>query len=73
MYCGQSELSVALLITKGCSALDGMFWLPWIILDRRIRAVIAERLTRGASDDIDHRLAALILQRDSVARAGWFS
>jgi hypothetical protein len=50
-----------------------MLLLPWIVLDRRIRAVIGERLERGASDEVDRRLAALVVQQQRIARAGWFS
>ena len=45
----------------------------WITLDRRIRLVIAERMERGATDEHDRRLMALMVAREAVERAGWFS
>ena len=51
----------------------GVFWHPWITLDRRLRALIAERMERGASDKLDRLLAALIADRDALQREGWFS
>ena len=48
-----------------------MIWHPWITLDRRIRAVLAERLDRGASDKLDRLLAVFVAERDVVARAEW--
>lgn len=50
-----------------------MTWFPWISVDRRIRAVPAERLEHGATEQPDQRLAVLIAERGRVERAGWFS
>jgi hypothetical protein len=43
-----------------------MTWLPWILLDRRIRAVLAERMERGASVELDRRLVALLLEQRAL-------
>ena len=56
-----------------------MTWLPFVnplpyaAVDRRIRVLLAERLERGATDELDRQLAALIAERERVERAGWFS
>ena len=60
-------------LTARCS--PPMLWLsplPYAALDRRIREVFAERMERGATDERDRRLAALIAERDHIERAGWF-
>lgn len=48
-----------------------MFWHPWLTLDRKIREVLAERMERGATNELDRRLMALIEQQRALsARAG---
>jgi hypothetical protein len=50
-----------------------MTWLPWIELDRRIRALIAERLEHGATDELDAKILAAAAEREELERKGWFS
>ena len=53
-----------------------MTWLsrpPYAVVDRRIREVLAERMGRGAKDELDQRLAALIEEQRRLASSGWFS
>ena len=47
-----------------------MTWLPWIALERRIRELLAERMESGASDDLDRRLVATIVERDANRASG---
>jgi hypothetical protein len=42
-------------------------------IDRLTRAILAERLTHGASETTDGALAALIAERDRIERVGWFN
>jgi len=46
---------------------------PWLRAELAIRAVLADRLTRGASATIDQVLAARVKERERIARAGWFN
>lgn len=46
---------------------------PYIALDRQIRELLAERMERGATDELDRRLAALIVEARRIEQAGWFS
>lgn len=39
------------------------FWRCWIDLDRQLRALIGERMERGATDELDRKLATLIEQQ----------
>ena len=50
----------------------GVSWLRYLALDRNIRALLAERMEWGATDNLDRKLAALI-EQGRVARAGWFN
>ena len=48
-------------------------WLPCVSVDRKIRAVIKERMERGATDELDRKLAVLIERQKRIERVGWFS
>ena len=37
-----------------------MPWLPYVAIDREIRAVLAKRMEHGATDELDRKLAHLI-------------
>lgn len=50
-----------------------MISFPWIALDRKIRELLAERMERGATEELDRRLMTLIEEQRRVERAGWFS
>jgi hypothetical protein len=50
-----------------------MTWLTYITLNRTIRELLPAQMTRGASDELDRKLATLMAQRRRVDRAGWFS
>jgi len=45
---------------------------PWLRVERAIRAVLADRLTRGPSDRVDRVLMALMKEREQIERA-WFN
>src|SRR5215470_12027275 len=49
-----------------------MWWHPWLLVERRTRAVLADRLSSGASQMVDAVLAKMIAERKRLARAGWF-
>jgi hypothetical protein len=40
---------------------------------RAIRAILADRMTDGAGELVDRALAAVLVQRQQIERAGWFS
>jgi hypothetical protein len=46
---------------------------PWLRIERATRAVLADRLTRSASDRADAALAKVMKERERVERAGWFN
>jgi hypothetical protein len=46
---------------------------PWLCIERLTRAILAERLTDGPSERLDRVLAAVIAERERIARAGWFN
>lgn len=54
----------------GLADAQAMLWYRWITLDCRIRVVLAERMERGATDELDLQLAALIAERERVEPAG---
>ncbi len=39
---------------------DALLWHPWLRIERSIRAVLADRLTRGAAEVVDRVLMARI-------------
>ena len=47
--------------------------LPYAVLDRRIGAVLAERMEHGATDALDQQLMFLVAELKRVEEAGWFS
>lgn len=47
--------------------------LPWLRIERVIRAILAVRFERGARDDVDRALMTVIQTRERVERAGWFN
>src|SRR5262249_23566730 len=52
---------------------DAMRWQrPWLRIELAIRAVLADRMTRGASEKVDRALMTLVEERERIARAGWF-
>ena len=50
-----------------------MLWPIGAPFDRRIRFLLTERMERGATNELDRKIMALITACDAVARAGWFS
>ena len=48
-------------------------WHPWVRVERAIRAVLADRLTRGPSTVVDRVLMARVNERERIERAGWFN
>jgi hypothetical protein len=48
-------------------------WHPWLWIDRLTRVLIADRMTHGPTDTTDRRLAAVIVERGRIERAGWFN
>jgi hypothetical protein len=46
---------------------------PWLYIDRIVRAVLAERMTYGATDELDRVLMLVARKRDEIERAGWFN
>jgi hypothetical protein len=55
----------------GVAAVTG--WHPWISLERELRPLFAERIERGATDELDRKIMALIVERRRIQLAGWFS
>ena len=47
-------------------------WHPWLRIERLTRVVVAARL-RMRNDDADHALAAVLVRRHEIERAGWFN
>jgi hypothetical protein len=48
-------------------------WHPWLRVDHAIRSLLADRLTHGPSETIDRALAAVIIERQRIERAGWMN
>ena len=48
-------------------------WHPWVRVERAIRAVLADRLTRGPSVRVDQVLMARVKERERIERVGWFN
>ena len=46
---------------------------PWLRIELAIRAIIADRLTRGPSESVDQVLMARIKERERIQRVGWFN
>ena len=46
---------------------------PWLRIELAIRAVLADRLARGASPRVDQVLMACVKDRERIERAGWFN
>src|SRR5213594_1872259 len=46
---------------------------PWLRIELAVRAVLADRLTRGPSAKIDRVLMARVKEREQIERAGWFN
>ncbi len=46
---------------------------PWLRIERAIRAILADRLTRGATETADQVLMTRIREREEIERAGWFN
>jgi len=46
---------------------------PWLRIELAIRAVLADRLTRGPSPRVDQVLMARVQERERIERAGWFN
>src|SRR5437879_12429605 len=43
---------------------------PWLRIELAIRAVLADRLTRGASERVDQVLMARVMEREQIERVG---
>jgi len=50
-----------------------MWWHPWFQVERRTRAILADRLSFGTSRTVDAVLAKVIAERKRLAREGWFN
>ena len=46
---------------------------PWLRIELAIRAVLADRLTRGPSAKVDQVLMARVKERERIEHAGWFN
>jgi len=46
---------------------------PWLSIELALRAILADRLTRGASAKVDQVLMARVRERERIERAGWFN
>jgi len=46
---------------------------PWLFIDRIVCALLAERTTYSATDDLDRVLMAVVGKRDEIECAGWFN
>ncbi len=46
---------------------------PWLRIELAIRAVLADRLTRGPSAAVDQVLMARVKERERIEHAGWFN
>ena len=46
---------------------------PWLRIERLIRALLADRLTRGPSASLDEALMTRIKEREEIQRAGWMN
>ena len=46
---------------------------PWLRVERLIRSILADRLTRGPSESLDQVLMARIKERERIQRMGWFN
>jgi len=46
---------------------------PWLRVERLIRSILADRLTRGPSESLDQVLMARIKERELIQRVGWFN
>src|SRR5678815_5996430 len=53
------------------SYVSQVWWHPWVRLERRTRAILADRLSLGASWTVDVALSRLIAERRRIARQGW--
>jgi len=49
-----------------------LLWHPWLCIERLTRLAIAARM-REPRDDADYALAAVLVRRREVERAGWFN
>src|SRR2546422_10198006 len=46
---------------------------PWLRIELALRAVLADRLTRGPSERVDQVGMARVKERKRIVRAGWFN
>jgi len=46
---------------------------PWLRIELAIRAVLADRLTRGQSSTIDQTLMVRVRERERSECTGWFN
>ncbi len=46
---------------------------PWLCIERLMRALAGERVTRGASTLTDGALVAAMAESVRIERAGWFN
>ena len=47
-------------------------WHPWLRIERLTRVAVAARL-HVPNSAADHALAAALVRRDEIERAGWFN
>ena len=61
-------------MARGGVIVDAMRWQqPWLRIELAMRAVLADRLTRGPSPRVDQVLMACVKDRERIERAGWFN
>ena len=46
---------------------------PWLRIQRLIRSILADRLTRGPSPTVDQTLMVRVREREQIECAGWFN
>ena len=50
-----------------------VWWHPWLQIERHTRAILADRLSFGASQTVDAALSKVIAERRRIVLAAWFN
>ena len=62
------------MIAEGVqTVMPPVWWHPWLQVERRTRAILAHRLSFGASGTVDAVLSQVVAERRRIALAGWFN
>jgi len=48
-----------------------VWWHPWLQIERHTRAILADRLSFGASQTVDAALSKVIAERRRIVLAAW--